>query len=510
MDAQSGILYVANRQGNCVTLVSTGDLTIIDTVPLALTLADMAVDSSDGRLYATASSSDRILVFEGDSLLDTWYVGRYPHHVRLVPGEGWVAVLTQADARLTLLDRRGRVIRTYETGAHPQGLMVQTSAQRIYAGDTVIDLTRQTTRTLRIPTIYHSEAPPVQVVEDTRRKRLYAVAFNGVPGSNGGYVVALLDPRDDNHTGPLPGRLSVIDLIYDKEADRFYSTYARMGSYGLQVSNAEDGRELLHIGLDRYPLAMILNPETRHLWLALPANPYERKEQDTRILAYDTRTMRQAAEMEVAGVVTAMAVDQRQNRVYLANGDKGLIHIIQDLFMPLSPKVKALPTHTPWPTMPPPSPIPTCVVSVDPRMRPAWESSGGMFGLGCAYGGAEEGDWATQPFEHGRMYWRGTTGTILALFEDGSYLTAHDDWREGMPSPSCQANSPAGLRQPIRGFGLVWCREGGIRKTFGWATEQERGFRGAYQIFAHGALLLEPEGTTLLLQSDGHWRLLPP
>ena len=523
LEAQSGHLYVANRQGDSVTVVDAENLSIIDTVPLAMTIKDLAVDSLSGRLYVTASSSDKVLVLDDGRLVESWEVGVYPREISVVPEQGWVALLSTADWRLSFLDEAGKPVRSYATGPDPRGLTVDVAQQLVYAGDTVVDWNLQVAHALRVPAAYSSESPPVQVVLDTRRDLLYAVAFNGIPGSNGGYIVTRWGSEGPDQSVPVPGKLSVIDLVYDEKTDRFYATHSRMGEHGLQISEAEDGRELLDLRLNRYPPAMVLNPTTWHLWLVLAPSFREGDPQDTRIVAYDVRTMRQVAEIAIDDEVEAIAVDQVNNRVYVASRDRGLIYLVQDVAVPLPVGIQTLPSPTPSPTWiplatatqaptptSPPLPTPTCAVAVDPRFQAAVASATGTASLGCAQAAELGGDWAIQPFERGRMYWRGFDRTILALLDDGRYFAFADEWQDSMPTESCAIGAPTGLWQPIRGFGLVWCRETAVREALGWASEPERALAGAYQPFARGDLLLEPEGRVATLRPDGVWERLSP
>ena len=509
LDAESGLLYVANRDGDSLSVVDTADLALIETIPLALKLQDMDVDADTGELYIAAASSDRVYVLDDSGLLETWYVGRYPHQVRVIPSERWVAVVSLAEAKLLLFDQAGQVLQTYHTGRNPRGLLVDESQKRVYAGDIVVEWDRRTSRTLRVPTIYRSEEPPVRVVLDTRRDRVYAVSFNGVPGSNGGYVATRLGEGGFDNTLPAPGRLSVIDLIYDEEMDRFYATNARMGQYGLEVSQAVDAQELLYVTLDRHPRAMMLNPATRHLWVALADASGRGGSGGSLLVAYDTRTMTQVAELVVGDQVGSMAVDPGTERVYVAAADRGVIYMVEDVLMPLPAEQPLLQALAARPTVTV-VPAPTCIAAVDPRLTETWGALGGASGLGCAYGEAEEGDWVVQLFERGRMYRRDATGTIFALFDDAGYLTFRDVWQEGMPSRDCDADPPSGLLQPVCGFGMVWCREAGVRDKVGWALDLEQRFRAVYQVFARGALLVQPQGPIYVLHSDRHWQALVP
>jgi len=40
---------------------------------------------------------------------------------------------------------------------------------------------------------------------------------------------------------------------------------------------------------------------------------------------------------------------------------------------------------------------------------------------------------------------------------------------------------PVGLYQPVRGFGLVWREEPGVRDRLGWAVDREVGYPTAIQ-----------------------------
>lgn len=101
---------------------------------------------------------------------------------------------------------------------------------------------------------------------------------------------------------------------------------------------------------------------------------------------------------------------------------------------------------------------------------------------------------AYQPFQHGAMLWvQRQTYTqeklIYVFFDDGTFQQFTDTWAEGQPV-SGSDTPPAGLYQPVRGFGKVW-REGTgarVRERLGWATAPEQGATGAYQRFDNGEM----------------------
>jgi len=347
LDAQRGLLYVANTKGDNVTVVDTVKLAVIATVPVALRMESMDVDPITGQLYVAASSANSILVLGEAGLVSKWPVGEYPSQVRVIPGTGLVASLSLVEDKLTLLDQTGRVVETYATGHRPRGISLDEMQRRIFAGDTVIQWESHVTHTIAISTTAGSMEPPVQVVLDVRRNRFYAVAANGIPGSNYGYVVTRLDEGLAASQAPAPGQLSVVELIYDEEMDRFYATSLRMGTYSLQVSQAEDCQQVHLVSFNRYPAAMALNPATRHLWVVLQTVSVRTTAADTLIFAYDTRTFGEVASFHVDGLVESLAVDPRNNRIYLANGDAGVIHLVQDVIT--SAPAGPLPYTTPTP-----------------------------------------------------------------------------------------------------------------------------------------------------------------
>jgi hypothetical protein len=120
-----------------------------------------------------------------------------------------------------------------------------------------------------------------------------------------------------------------------------------------------------------------------------------------------------------------------------------------------------------------------------------------------------------QPFEHGYMIWIGKgqaercnqnhtfalgTGEIwVAIFDEdgtgGEWLTFDDTWQSASePAFDPTLTPPAGLLQPVRGFGKVW-RESlteAQRQALGWATYIEVKFVTDYRYDAGG--FIDPAG----------------
>jgi len=168
-------------------------------------------------------------------------------------------------------------------------------------------------------------------------------------------------------------------------------------------------------------------------------------------------------------------------------------------------QVMTMPTPTPTPTEAP-SPTPTqkivaCSYEPQGEFRYLWERHKDR--LGCPQQTTPIGGlYAEQPFQNGHMFWSkigqlylitigGETGTWRLLSENES------PWKEGMPQESCKVEVPAGLFQPVRGFGGIWCAYADIRQQIGWGTDNERGFEDGIDLiqgFDGGIIFRDSDG----------------
>jgi hypothetical protein len=113
-------------------------------------------------------------------------------------------------------------------------------------------------------------------------------------------------------------------------------------------------------------------------------------------------------------------------------------------------------------------------------------------------------------FEGGQMLWRGDLHQIYVLHQAGVWRVYDDNWREGDLVWDADIIPPVGFYQPVRGFGLVWREETGVRDMLGWATAEESSFSAAFQPFER-ALFIADDTTPRLwaLLSDGTWLARP-
>jgi hypothetical protein len=135
----------------------------------------------------------------------------------------------------------------------------------------------------------------------------------------------------------------------------------------------------------------------------------------------------------------------------------------------------------------------------------------------CPYEEPLVGPGAEQRFQRGVMLWVGPEDRIYVLFDDAQsprWTSYQDTWDEGQPTKDPSIEPPAGLQQPVRGFGLIWREESGVRDRLGWATGEELGYQTALQRTSHyryPVLYIRAldGGVWQLGPNGGSWALLP-
>lgn len=108
---------------------------------------------------------------------------------------------------------------------------------------------------------------------------------------------------------------------------------------------------------------------------------------------------------------------------------------------------------------------------------------------GCPRGSATLVPMAAERFEYGLMIWLSSQDQIYMLFGDGAvppWSDVANKWFQGQPESDPNLVPPAGLFQPVRGFGLAWRSDDAsagptVRARLGWATEAESALTGGYQ-----------------------------
>jgi len=96
-----------------------------------------------------------------------------------------------------------------------------------------------------------------------------------------------------------------------------------------------------------HPVALALDSATHHLWLALQSSDVADGRTVTELIAWDTRSLGEAARLRIDGAVSSIAVDEARMRVYLGSADTGQVHVVQDVPLPQPPSPTATQTSTP-------------------------------------------------------------------------------------------------------------------------------------------------------------------
>jgi YVTN family beta-propeller protein len=518
---KGGRVCVVNSGSDNVAVIHSETNRLVGVVPLALLPRGMAADASTGRLYAACASTNSVFILADERVVAEVPVGLHPTEVALSPGGETLFVLNYVGGDLVLISTRdNRTIKTVEIGRMPQGMAIAAETDHLYVSDAVLDAHDQ--RLLRhteLLTIYRSTVKPVHIQVDSTVGHAYMVASNGVPGSNGGFIVYVVDSTSGQRVEGEVGGLSMTGLALDPEGRRAFSTAARFGSYQLIVDDIRSLKRVAVLGLPKYPTAVAYNPETHHIFICLTSTSSPIFEAGPELWVLDSRGLGTVAQLLVSGQprigdLYGLAVDAQRGYIYLSDTHRGTVQVFRDVTLPPPPSPAPTNTPTPWPTLTPePQPTPTMAVVVEPscqrlpgpRFDVYWSGDISLrLGLGCPAEEIQSGFMAEQAFERGHMLWREADRTIFVLFNDAVWRSFPDLWHEGISDYSCKATPPGNLLQPKRGFGLVWCNEKGVKEGLGWAADEERGCSNAWQQFERGEMIAsEARAIIYSLFADG-------
>jgi hypothetical protein len=225
----------------------------------------------------------------------------------------------------------------------------------------------------------------------------------------------------------------------------------------------------------------------------------------------------QATDPDALSGVTAMALAP-DGQLWI--GSKGAVRVLDPAALSWSAVSPA-----PQPRAEPPVEV-SSAATLNPGAPAPTPCPQGLPGLGCPVSKEMPASMASQPFEHGRMIWIGPDAGLSELqsevlvldqegagVQQGAWQRYPDTWQEGQPESDPAITPPAGLYQPIRGFGKVWREQlggpqaasGNPATGIGWAIAPEQGLDGLVQRYEHG-WVVRLDGERLLLIDDGSWR----
>jgi hypothetical protein len=113
---------------------------------------------------------------------------------------------------------------------------------------------------------------------------------------------------------------------------------------------------------------------------------------------------------------------------------------------------------------------------------------------------------AEQHFQGGIMLWSAAEDRIYVLYaggQDPEWAAFADEWDPGEPENDPTLQPPSGFYQPVRGFGLVWREQPGVRDRLGWALDQETAYQTAVQRTSYAKY----NETYIRALDGGVWRL---
>lgn len=523
LDENARRLYVANYYGDSVTVVDTQNNQIAATIPLAIFPTALAANESAGRVYVANASSDSVFVIEGTRIVKEIGVGRHPVDLARDPQGNRLLVANGADATLTIIDEATLSIRTTQPITRVlTTVAVDNARTRILAGDVVLDAnTLAPTGLFRVQgnTVGSSIVPDLTRV-NPNNNRIYAMAWNGTPGSNSRTVVYSVDANTLQQRTMLSQYTSVSALTLDPDTNRVFvaGTHPLALNNELAVFDANDAK-VFAMPLPGRIAGMEYNPKTRHLFIS-HLTSYSRSYGPTPapaenlILVLDGNSFGEVARLTVNahGKMTRLG-----NLIYVASRGDGSITLVEDVSVPMPPAPTPTFTSTPWPTLTPtlrtPTPRstitpPVCAIPIASLASQRWNPVLALR-IGCPLETEQPVKFAVQHLEGGTLYWREDEKRIYVLFgSDSTWMLFDDTWNSSMPEDSCSNVTVAADRiKPKRGFGKVWCDQSAVRAKIGVGIAPEFGAYSALaQRFARGQMFAGTEPYhVIVLYADGKW-----
>ena len=116
-------------------------------------------------------------------------------------------------------------------------------------------------------------------------------------------------------------------------------------------------------------------------------------------------------------------------------------------------------------------------------LKPYWDQAE----LGCPVSASKTLWSAWQSFQTGYMLWRQDEDAVFVFTDEEAWTRFSDDW-DSQTYTSTRGTAPAGMHEPVRGFGYLWATNDEVHADLGWATDAEKGACTLTQAFDHGTL----------------------
>jgi YVTN family beta-propeller protein len=334
IDEAAHRIYVANSDGDSVCVIDGDTAQVVATIPLAMHPQAIVADPARGRAYVASSSTDSVYAISGGQVVDELPVGRHPAALALDGERQLLYVANRAEGTCSVINLAGDgPLRRVDVGGNPQAIALDPVMGRAYVGDAVVGLGALDVqgRLGLSASAMGMDIIPQRLLADPQRGRLYAIASNGVPGSNGGSIVYALDGADHAHSGLRFGALGATALALDPASGTLFSASERMGYGRVQAQDVETGEDIV-AALETWkrPRSLAYNTATGHLFVGLYSGPRRDVDFAPEILVLDGE-LRQVASVAFSGDPGALAVDAINNLVYVCDGKSGRVSLIQDV-----------------------------------------------------------------------------------------------------------------------------------------------------------------------------------
>ncbi len=533
-DAAHGEVWITNRGSDNVTVVNTADQSIAATIPLANHITALAANPMRKRIYAANASANAVYVIEGDRVVARAPTGNHPVDLAVDAEAGRLYVANRADGTLKIIDEDTLEITASEFVTNSLSTVAMDPVNgKLFAAGTQLN-----PETLKAEATFYAQGVPLGSENrpqleraDPAQRKLYALASNGVPGSNSRltlYRFLYDDMAQSKLLGSRNGgNISAITIDPSTSFLFATNTHPLASTHGLDVFDEQE--TIIHsLAMASHTTALEVNPATHHLFLAhaqtfqpFGIGPQVR---DNTVEILDTRTLGRVETLEVPNDPWRMAL--LGDTMYVASYRDGGMTLIRDAetAQPSAPTPTL--TRTPYPTWTrtptsqstgTPVPQPTvaaalaeCAFEIDAKVQRKAEE-GGRARLGCPIAAAETSDqFAIQPLEAPLAvlfddFRNEDVKVVTALFSDKTYREYPDTWVAGAEENQCpDAYVKPGIWRPKRGFGSVWCNYPEVQALGGGLVE-ERGASVTLQEFENGKIWAVADVGMFALFRDGTW-----
>lgn len=533
-DPARKIVLVTNEDSDNVSVIDAVTSKLVNTIPLANRITALAANPAGQRVYATNAANNTLYAIEGIKIVAQAPTGPNPVDLAFDSEAHRLYVANSGDGTLTVVDEKTfEIVATQFVTNFLSTVAVDSLNVKLFAGSAILDpqtFAQQDTFFARGLTL-NSQTSAQYERANPVLKKLYAVASNGVPGSNARVTLYRFDYSNFGESKMLGSKNggNTSALAIDPSTNNVYAanTHPLAYTHGLDVFDAQDNL-VQSLALGSHTPALAVNPTTHHLFLAHAQTyqpyPREPRPRDDTIEILDTRTLGTVATLDVPGDPWRMTVVNDQ--VYAASYADGKVTIIGDAEVP--PPPAPTPTSTPtlyptWTFTPPsataraatPSATPhvvvDCVNAAPVQFVPFQDKVAevGSAELGCVRAAPlESNQFAYQPLERGFMiddYRDGNAKKVYVFFPDGTYKIFADTFREDQEDKICDVPVARGLWRPKRGFGTVWCKEDEVQALGGGLVE-EHSVRLTQQQFGNATFWFVPDRGVVIVWNDGKWQ----